>query len=222
MKPETNKLNVSKKQWFAIAVIAAVGIGLAAPFSAARRIRRRGATSQQPRGSQRPTVMVSIIMARQADSHEDDKGHADGEHHEGSSKGPHGGKLFKEGDFGLEALLAEDGGEPRLRIWLYEKGKALASSAAKVSATITRLTGEKQALNFARQGQPVESRGCAGTSCVRDQHRASDANAPSRSVQPGGRKSRTQRCANQAASIGIDTAGLHESSLPCNCRVRLA
>ena len=46
-------------------------------------------------------------------------------------------------------MLAEDGGEPRLRIWLYDKGKALAASAIKVSATVSRLTGEKQALNFA-------------------------------------------------------------------------
>jgi hypothetical protein len=83
------------------------------------------------------------------------------------AKGPHGGKLFKEGDFGLEALLAEDGGEPRLRIWLYDKNKPLASSAAKVSATITRLTGREAETQLrARQGQPVEPRGRAGTSCV--------------------------------------------------------
>jgi cobalt-zinc-cadmium efflux system membrane fusion protein len=55
--------------------------------------------------------------------HDDDKGHADGEHHEKSeAKGPHGGTVFKEGDFSLEALaIVEDGGEPRLRIWLSTK-----------------------------------------------------------------------------------------------------
>ena len=32
--------------------------------------------------------------------------------------------MFKEGDFSLE-LLSEDGGEPRLRIWLSDKDKPL-------------------------------------------------------------------------------------------------
>ena len=127
MKPETNKLNVSKKQWFAIAVIAAVGIGLGSAILG-------GKTGKSAEGEGHGSHVEAKAHSdgehhgkTGADSHEDDKGHADGEHHEGSSKGPHGGKLFKEGDFGLEALLAEDGGEPRLRIWLYEKEKALVS-----------------------------------------------------------------------------------------------
>jgi len=82
--------------------------------------------------------------------HEDDKDHADGEHHERSpSQGPHGGELFKEGDLSLEALLSEDGGEPRLRLWLLEKDLPQAHNAATVSATIVRPSGQKQALNFA-------------------------------------------------------------------------
>jgi len=84
--------------------------------------------------------------------HDDDKGHADGEHHEKSeSKGTNGGSLFKEGDFGLEALLAEDGGEPRLRVWMFDKDKPLPQSAATVAATITRPTGEKQTLSFIQE-----------------------------------------------------------------------
>jgi cobalt-zinc-cadmium efflux system membrane fusion protein len=80
--------------------------------------------------------------------HSDAKGHGDAEHHEGSVKGAHGGNLFTEGDFGLEVLLAEDGGPPRFRIWLYEKGKALPPAAANVSATVTRPDGSKEEFSF--------------------------------------------------------------------------
>ena len=121
----------------------------------------------------------------------------------------HGGKLFNEGDFGLEALLAEDGGEPRLRIWLYDKGKALAASAAKVSATVSRLTGEKQALNFAPDKDSLLSR-----ETVPEPHAfeinivAQTANAPFRfsfSQEEG--KVELSDAQIKAASIGIDTAG---------------
>lgn len=209
MKPETNKLNVSKKQWFAIAVIAAVGIGLGSAILG-------GKTDKSAEGEGHGSHVEAKAHSdgehhgkTGADSHEDDKGHADGEHHEGSSKGPHGGKLFKEGDFGLEALLAEDGGEPRLRIWLYEKEKALASSAAKVSATVTRLTGEKQALNFTPDKDSLLSR-----EIVPEPHAfeisivAQTANAPftfSFSQEEG--KVELSDAQIKAASIGIDTAG---------------
>ena len=209
MKPETNKLNVGKKQWFAIAVIAAVGIGLGSAILG-------GKTDKSAEGEGHGSHVEAKAHSdgehhgkTGADSHEDDKGHADGEHHEGSSKGPHGGKLFKEGDFGLEALLAEDGGEPRLRIWLYEKEKALASSAAKVSATVTRLTGEKQALNFTPDKDSLLSR-----EIVPEPHAfeisivAQTANATftfSFSQEEG--KVELSDPQIKAASIGIDTAG---------------
>ena len=209
MKPETNKLNVGKKQWIAIAVIAAVGIGLGSAILG-------GKTDKSAEGEGHGSHVEAKAHSdgehhgkTGADSHEDDKGHADGEHHEGSSKGPHGGKLFKEGDFGLEALLAEDGGEPRLRIWLYEREKALASSAAKVSATVTRLTGEKQALNFTPDKDSLLSR-----EIVPEPHAfeinivAQTANAPftfSFSQEEG--KVELSDAQIKAASIGIDTAG---------------
>ena len=91
--------------------------------------------------------------------HDDDKGHSDGEHHEKSeAKGPHGGTVFKEGDFSLEALLSEDGGEPRLRIWLFDKDKPLPLNAATVTATVTRPADEKQKLTFAAEKDSLVSR----------------------------------------------------------------
>jgi len=49
------------------------------------------------------------------DGHADDKDHADGEHHEAEAapqKGPHGGKLFTQDDYGVEVTIFEQGVEP--------------------------------------------------------------------------------------------------------------
>ena len=209
MKPETNKLNVGKKQWFAIAVIAAVGIGLGSAILG-------GKTDKSAEGEGHGSHVEAKAHSdgehhdkASGDQHDHDKGHADGEHHEGPSKGVHGGKLFNEGDFGLEALLAEEGGEPRLRIWLYDKGKPLASNTAKVSATVTRLTGEKQALNFAPDKDSLLSR-----EVVPEPHAfeisivAQTANEPFMFVlnQEEG-KVELSDAQIKAASISIDTAG---------------
>ena len=55
-------------------------------------------------------------------------------------------------------MLVEAGGEPRLRVWLADKDKPLAMSAATVTATITRLTGEKQKLTFTPERENWVSR----------------------------------------------------------------
>ena len=106
-------------------------------------------------------------------------------------------------------MLAEDGGEPRLRIWLFDKDKPLPSGAANVSATITRLTGEKQTLNFAPDKDSLLSR-----EVVPEPHAfeisivAQTANEPFMFVlnQEEGKVELSDAQIN-AASIGIDTAG---------------
>lgn len=211
MKIDTSKLNVSKKHLIAIAVIVALGAVLGSTILGS------GATKTAEDDNQGHGSHVEAKAhsdgehhgKASADTHDHDQGHADGEHHKGPSKGSHGGKLFNEGDFGLEALLAEDGGEPRLRIWLYDKGKPLSSNTAKVSATIARLTGEKQTLNFAPDKDSLLSR-----EVVPEPHAfeisivAQTANKPFLFVfnQEEG-KVELSDAQIKAASIGIDTAG---------------
>ena len=61
--------------------------------------------------------------------HADDKKHADEEHHENEAaapkKGPHGGRLFAAGDYGLELTIFETGVEPQFRIYTYRDGKPI-------------------------------------------------------------------------------------------------
>ena len=156
----TSKSTISKKHLIAIAVIIAMGVGAGAfilqggkPKSASGDGHGHGHTEAKAHGDGEHHGKSG------GDGHDHDKGHADGEHHEQSeAKGPHGGSLFKDGDFSLEALLVEAGGEPRLRVWLADKDKPLAMSAATVTATITRLTGEKQKLTFTPERENWVSR----------------------------------------------------------------
>lgn len=81
--------------------------------------------------------------------HADESEHADKEHHTPAYKtGPHQGKLFTKGDFGVEVLLAEEGGDARHRIWLYEKGKQLQPKAATVTEELHRPLGGVEKISF--------------------------------------------------------------------------
>jgi cobalt-zinc-cadmium efflux system membrane fusion protein len=64
------------------------------------------------------------------------------------SKGPKGGKLFTKDGFGVEVTIFEKGVPPQLRLYLYENGKPLPPSAAKVTITLSRLGAPAQVFNF--------------------------------------------------------------------------
>lgn len=153
----TSKSTISKKHLIAIAVVLALGVGAGAFILQGGGKPKAAAAEGDGHGHGGHTEAKGHGDGEHhgkagEKGHDDDKGHADGEHHEKSeAKGAHGGTVFKEGDFSLEALLSEDGGEPRLRIWLFDKDKALPLNAATVTATVTRLTDEKQKLTFVQE-----------------------------------------------------------------------
>jgi cobalt-zinc-cadmium efflux system membrane fusion protein len=146
-----NTINLSKKQWLAIAAILAIGIGVGAWIL--------GSGTAKPVGEQHEHASHAEAKGhadaehhggKAGDGHDHAKEHGDAEHHEEAPRtGPHGGRLFAEDGFGLELLLSEDGGEPSFRVWLFQQDKPLAPSAAKVSMTLMRPGGEKQEILFA-------------------------------------------------------------------------
>lgn len=91
--------------------------------------------------------------------HEDAKGHADGEHHEEAEakKGPHGGDLFEEDKFGVEVQLAEEGGKANFKAWLFQDGRPVAPTTAKVSIKLVRPDGEEEELVLAVEGDGLKS-----------------------------------------------------------------
>lgn len=164
MNTNSSKSTISKKHLIAIAVVLAIGVGAGTFILQGGGKPKAAATEDDGHGHGGHTEAKGHGDGEHhgkggEKGHDDDKGHADGEHHEKSeAKGPHGGTVFKEGDFSLEALLSEDGGEPRLRIWLSDKDKPLPLNAATVTATVTRPTDEKQKLTFAAEKDSLVSR----------------------------------------------------------------
>ncbi|MDN5835956.1 MAG: efflux RND transporter periplasmic adaptor subunit [Nitrosospira sp.] len=67
-------------------------------------------------------------------------------------KGPKGGKLFTQDGFGVEVTIFEKGVPPQLRVYLYENGKPLPPTAAKVTVTLSRLGAPAQIINFKPEG----------------------------------------------------------------------
>ncbi|MES2932686.1 MAG: efflux RND transporter periplasmic adaptor subunit [Pseudomonadota bacterium] len=151
------KINVNKKQIIAILALVVVGVLLgwlilgsntsksAADEHAGHTETKGHADDEHHRG-------------KAEDKQDHANAHADKGHHEdGPAKGPHGGKLFVEGDFGIELLLAEEGGAPHFHAYLSKDNKALAPNAAKVSVTVTRPDGEKQEITFAPEKDYLKS-----------------------------------------------------------------
>jgi cobalt-zinc-cadmium efflux system membrane fusion protein len=159
MSMNTTRFSPSKKHLAAMAAVVAIGAGAGA-FILQGGAPKTPGTTDDGHGHGTHTEAKDHRDGEhhgkkgdgKAQGHGDDKGHADGEHHEKSeTKGAHGGSFFREGDFGLEALLAEEGGEPRLRVWLFDKDKPLPLSAATVTATVNRPTNEQHKLTFIQE-----------------------------------------------------------------------
>ncbi|MBP6898234.1 MULTISPECIES: efflux RND transporter periplasmic adaptor subunit [Pseudacidovorax] len=75
---------------------------------------------------------------------EGEAGHSE----EAVAKGPNGGQLFVDGEFSVEMLLSEEGGEPRFKAWTYEKKQPATPAGTRMAVSLTRPNGEKQALKF--------------------------------------------------------------------------
>jgi cobalt-zinc-cadmium efflux system membrane fusion protein len=84
-----------------------------------------------------------------ADEHEHEHGN---EAAEESERGPHSGRLLREGDFALELAIYETGIPPEYRVWIYEDGKPLPPNAATVEVELERLGGQRDRFTFRPEG----------------------------------------------------------------------
>lgn len=63
-------------------------------------------------------------------------------------RGPHNGRILRDGDFSLEITVFEDGIPPEYRLYAYQAGKPLAPKEVSASVTIKRLAGEVTTFSF--------------------------------------------------------------------------
>lgn len=67
-------------------------------------------------------------------------------------RGPHRGRLLRDGDFALELQIFEEGVPPEYHVYLFRDGKPLSPDAAKVAVALTRLGGKVDRFEFAPSG----------------------------------------------------------------------
>ncbi len=67
-------------------------------------------------------------------------------------RGPHRGRLLRDGDFSVEVTIFEEGVEPEFHLYLYRDDKPLDPQAARVEVELTRLGGQVDRFAFA----PIE------------------------------------------------------------------
>jgi len=146
------KTNLNKKQTLSIIGVLVVGVVLAGLILSSEK--------SQPEDDGHSDHTEAAIHSdkehhgEQAKSaHADDKKHADEEHHEASppKKGPHGGKLFVQDDYGVEVTIFEQGVEPEFRVYTYLAGKALAPAESQLTLTLERLGRPPQTITFAKE-----------------------------------------------------------------------
>ncbi|WP_136416092.1 efflux RND transporter periplasmic adaptor subunit [Herbaspirillum sp. ST 5-3] len=154
------KTNLSKKQTISIAVIVAIGALLGGLILGMEKSKPAGDAHEH--GHAHEEKHADHLDEKDGDKHghKDEHGHDghDDRHDKESAKGPHGGRMLEEDDFGVEVLLTEEGGEPRFRVYLFKEDKPLPSNAAKVSITLTRPDGEKQEISFIPEKDYLKSK----------------------------------------------------------------
>ena len=99
----------------------------------------------------------------EAGGHAGDKKHADEKHPQAEAaapkKGPHGGRLFAAGDFGLELTIFETGVQPQFRIYTTLAGKPIDPARSKVVVTIERLGRKPQTFTFSKEADYLKGAG---------------------------------------------------------------
>ncbi|MGL5047484.1 MAG: secretion protein HlyD, partial [Shewanella sp.] len=67
-------------------------------------------------------------------------------------KGPHRGRMLREGNFALELSIFETGVPPEFRVWLTYEGKPLDPKIVDLSVKLTRLGNVVDDIRFNAQG----------------------------------------------------------------------
>ncbi len=104
----------------------------------------------------------------EAHTEEANGAHADGDSHADAAgtaeprKGPHGGRLFVAGSYGLELTIFETGVEPLFRVYTYQDGQPTDPATSQVTVSVARLGRPPQVFIFAKEGDYLKGNGVVG------------------------------------------------------------
>lgn len=74
-------------------------------------------------------------------------------------RGPHRGRMLRDGDFALEITIFEDGVDPEFRVYAYRGGRPVAPSQVTLRIELSRLGGKVDRFAFAPQGDFLRGNG---------------------------------------------------------------
>lgn len=74
-------------------------------------------------------------------------------------RGPHRGRMLRDGDFALEVTIFEDNVPPQFRLYAYQDGKPLKADSVVPTITLKRLDGEVNTFTFTPEGDYLTGSG---------------------------------------------------------------
>ena len=74
-------------------------------------------------------------------------------------RGPHRGRLLRDGEFALEVTIFETGVPPQYRLYAYRDGKPIPAQDVRATIDLTRLDGEVNRFEFAPEGDVLVGNG---------------------------------------------------------------
>lgn len=74
-------------------------------------------------------------------------------------RGPHNGRLLREGDFALEVTIFESGVPPQFRLYAYRDDKPLSPSEVQPTIELTRLGGKRDRFTFSPENDALVGSG---------------------------------------------------------------
>ena len=95
--------------------------------------------------------------AQHADEHDSHDDH--GEAAAGFERGPHRGRLLRDGHFALELTIFEENTAPEFRLYAYDDGKPIAPADVSGTVEVKRLGGEVDRFEFAAEGDYLRGGG---------------------------------------------------------------
>ena len=108
-------------------------------------------------------VLGALGLAACGDGrHEHDGEHGSGEEAAEFERGPHNGRLLKEGDFALEVTIYETGVPPQYRLYAFKDGKPVAPKDVRATVTLNRLGGKVDRFTFMPEQDYLKGSGIVG------------------------------------------------------------
>lgn len=107
-------------------------------------------------------VGVWAILASDPSGAAGDHQHDGEEHHADEAeveRGPHGGRLLRDGAFSVELQIVEDGVAPNFRVYAYRDGKPVAPQSLNAEVVLSRLGGRVDRFAFTPQGDFLQGQG---------------------------------------------------------------